>query len=92
LPTAALLEYLVGVNPGRRALVANDLRAAVELHPFGEPEADVAVQLYDELSARGQRLGWPDLQIAATALHLGEALVSNDKAFRAVPRLDVLSF
>lgn len=92
VPAAVWVEFLAGANPGRRSGLEQALQAGTYLHPFGEAEAREAVALHRELMDLGRPLKWHDLQVAATARLLGEPLVSNDQAFRHVPRLEVKPF
>jgi predicted nucleic acid-binding protein len=88
----AWVEYLAGVPLGRRHAAQADLDQTTSFEPFTRECAAVAVQLQSELLKRGARLAHNDLQIAATALHYDEPVVSNDKGFDAVPGLARLSF
>ncbi len=87
VPAAVWLEYLVGVAPRVRELAANILSRAAEIVPFDQDLADRAVLLQDELLRSGRRLGWHDLQVAATALHRHDALVTLDQGFDEVAGL-----
>lgn len=88
----AWVEYLAGVPLGRRHAAQEDLDQTTSFEPFTRECAAVAVRLQSELLKQGARLAHNDLQIAATALHYHEPLVSNDKGFDAVPGLARLGF
>lgn len=92
VPAAAWVEFLSGVNEAHRTASEAVLQAATLFHPFGVVEARAAVSIQSALRVAGRPLAWSDLQIAATAITLGEPLVSNDQAFRRVPGLDVVGF
>lgn len=90
VPTAVWVEYLTGVTPRVRAQAANILARATEVVAFDETVADRAILLQDELMRTGRRLGWHDLQVAATALHRHDALATRDEGFADVEGLQVL--
>ncbi len=92
LPAAAWIEYLAGVPHRVQPMVEADLDATTRFEPFDRPIAAVALRLQSDLLTKGKRLPWHDLQIAATAIHHGEPLVSNDTAFDRVPGLTRISF
>lgn len=87
VPAAAWVEVLHAYAPASRARVASALEQAVLFVDFTRELADEAARLQHELRREGTPLGWHDLQIATTALHFRETLVSNDQAFDAVPGL-----
>lgn len=92
VPAAAWLEYLAQFPPTRRLKVARLLEETAVFEPFTREIADEAARLQHELVREGRPLAWHDLQIAATALHFGEDLVSNDRAFQGVPGLAVTEY
>ena len=58
--------------------------------PFDSAVARVHARLWAEMSAQGQRIGPRDLLIAATAVRLGAAVLTNNVAeFARVPGLVV---
>lgn len=92
VPAAVWLEFFAGITPARREELQVELTRRTQFHAFGRAEADKAIVLWQQLERLGRPLAWHDLQVAATALALGEDLVSNDKAFRHVPGLAVKTF
>jgi predicted nucleic acid-binding protein len=92
VPAAVWVEFLFGIDLGRLEQARQELLGRAQLHAFGPVEAMEAVHLQRELREAGRLLAWHDLQVAATARAVREPLVSNDKAFRGIPGLDVASF
>ena len=92
VPAAAWLEYVTGLNAPNADPIVTELDRATVFEPFDRPHAEIARRLQVQLGAVGQALGWHDLQIAATALHLQESLVTSDAAFGRIPGLRVLPF
>lgn len=90
VPAAAWTEYLSSMRPARRHLARGILMTSTVFEPFGLELADAAAALQYELQRDGMPLGWHDLQIAATALHHRDPVVSNDGVFRRVPGLETL--
>lgn len=88
VPAAVWTEYLSGMTPAKRARAVRTLEGSVTFEPFDRTLADEAARLQHELRRAGATLGWHDLQIATTALHYGEPVVSNDEAFDGVPGLE----
>lgn len=66
------------------------MEAGTRFEPFTRQLADEAARLQFELFRAGEPLGWHDLQVATTALHYGEPVVTSDRRFEAVPGLAVL--
>lgn len=62
---------------------------ALEIEPMSPPVDSVYGALRDRLERAGLPMGANDLLIAAHALALGRALVSDDRAFARVPGLTV---
>jgi predicted nucleic acid-binding protein len=89
VPAVVWTEFLVGLPPLERQRAAAKLEASVVFEAYGREIAEGAARLGYEMAQEGNVLGIADLQVAATALHLGEPLVSNDASFRRVPGLDV---
>lgn len=89
VPAAVWTEYLSGFDPGRRPEARRVLEAAVTFEPFARVLADEAARLQHELLRAGAAVGWHDLQVAATALHYDEPLVTSDDRFERVPGLAV---
>lgn len=90
VPAAVWVEYLFAMSAEKRARAIEELDAALVFEPFTRELADAASRLQHALRARGAALGWHDLQIAVTALHHNDSLVTTDKAFEAVPDLHVV--
>ena len=90
VPAAVWVEYLFPMAAPKRTRAVEELEAAIVFEPFTREVADAASRLQHALKARGAALGWHDLQIAATALHYNEAVVTMDKAFAGVPDLHVV--
>jgi hypothetical protein len=89
IPAAAWVEYLSTFGPSQRGQAVGHLESSASFEPFTRDAADEAARLQHELMREGLGLGWHDLQIAATALHFGETLVTADKTFGGLPGLDV---
>ena len=87
IPAAVWIETLHALAPRKRAEAARELERTVTFIDVTREIADHAARLQHELRREGSPLGWHDLQIATTALHLEEPLVSNDEAFDSVPGL-----
>lgn len=90
LPSAAWTEYLSGFDPVDRDEARETLEASVTFEPFTRRLADEAARLQFELMRAGDPLGWHDIQVATTALHYDEPLVSSDERFQAVPGLGLV--
>ncbi len=89
VPAAVWLEYFAGVSVGAEASLARLLERAATFVPLDRGIVDEAVRLRHECNARGRRLSWTDLQVAGTARHLREELVSCDERFQGIPGLTV---
>ncbi|HLF17166.1 MAG TPA: type II toxin-antitoxin system VapC family toxin [Candidatus Thermoplasmatota archaeon] len=90
VPAIAWIEFLsVKVGTARQRAAAQLARGA-SLVPLDGAIVERAVDLQAALLESGRRLGWNDLQVAATALQLGEPLVALDGAFSEVPGLVVV--
>ena len=64
--------------------------AAVQILPWGRDEAKAYGALRARLESSGKTLKNMDMQIAAHAIALGAALVTNDKAFAQVDDLHTI--
>lgn len=89
VPGAVWTEYLSGFAALPREEARATLEAAVRFEPFTRALADEAARLQHELHQAGEPLGWHDLQVAATALHYDEPVVTRDAGFDVVPGLPV---
>lgn len=90
VPAAAWVEYLSGFDAKSRLRQQALLDNATIFEPFDQQIAQVACRVQNELAGIGTPLGWHDLQIAATAIHYGEAVVTADERFQQVPGLEVI--
>ena len=76
----------------RRRLLVEKAIAAFAIADFSLAEARVHARLWAQLSATGQLIGYHDMMIAATALHLGFSLATlNEQEFRRVPQLSLFA-
>lgn len=97
LPAIVLAELLVGVRligSGRQADRArsriDQLLARVPLVDFGREIAEQWAELVGELRRRGELIPANDLQVAATALHLGFGVLVGDRDEAHFRRIDGL--
>lgn len=100
LPAIVYAELLAGAyladspeRAARRRAKIDALAARVVLVEFGAEIADRWAELFARLTRSGELIPANDLAVAATALHLGSAVVvgSADEAhFSRVPDLEVL--
>lgn len=91
VPAAVWTEYLTGFPPAQRDAARSKLEAGTILEPFGRFLADEAARLQHELLRTGDQIGWHDLQVATTALHYDEPVITSEARFEAVPGLAVLA-
>jgi tRNA(fMet)-specific endonuclease VapC len=93
LPAIVLAEVLVGVRvTGRGRSNLEALLARVPLVDFGREIAERWAELVTDLRRSGRLIPGNDLQVAATAVHLGYGVLvgEQDEAhFRRVPGLRV---
>ncbi len=87
IPAMVWVEFLSPLAPHARAIATKQLEGAARFEDFDRTLADEAARLQHEMDRAGLRLAWTDLQIATTALHYNEPLISNDKGFDKVPGL-----
>jgi tRNA(fMet)-specific endonuclease VapC len=87
--TEAELLYGVARRPEARKLRAavDELLAAVDILPWTRATAHRYAIIRAELERRGRPLGPLDIMIAAHAVEHDAIVVSNDRAFSAVPGL-----
>lgn len=88
VPAAVWVEYLSPMKPAERRRAREMLEGATLIEPFERATADEAIEIQFELLGEGRRLGWHDLQVAATARSHREAIVSNDAALASVPGVE----
>lgn len=96
LPAVVLYELEAGLakqsRPERRRQL-DELAAAIEILPFGIPEAKAAAHLRAALARNGTPIGPLDTLIAGTALAHGATLVTHNVAeFRRVQGLSVVDW
>ncbi len=89
--TEAELLYGVAKRPEEKKLRAavDELLAAIDVLPWTSATARRYATIRADLERRGRPLGALDLMIAAHALEHDAMLVTNDRAFEAVPWLRV---
>lgn len=93
-------ELLIGVHRAdteqrreRRHQFVQAVLANVNIVSFDRNVAATHALIAAEMAKHGTLIGAHDLQIAATALHYGSAiLTANPREFQRVPRLQVLVF
>ena len=90
IPAAAWMEFLAGVTPAQRRPVGTFLSEAGSFVPLDRPLAEAAADLQHGFLRQGTRRGWNDLQVAATALILGEPIVSLDGGFDGIAGVEVV--
>ncbi|HUG65004.1 MAG TPA: PIN domain-containing protein [Gaiellaceae bacterium] len=80
LPAIALAEMLVGVHlTGRGREKVDALLSRVALVEFGHEIADVWARLLVDLRRAGRMIPPNDVQVAATAVHLGYGVLVGDR-------------
>lgn len=97
MPAIVLAELLVGVRSVRDPHLERVKRAAVErllarvsLVDFGREIAERWAELIVELRDRGQLIPSNDVQVAATALHLGFGVLVGERGEAHLSRIDGL--
>lgn len=90
IPAIAWMEFLWGLPPAKRQAAAGAVAAAVVIVPFDAELAAEAAALQDAAMAKGRRLSWTDLAIAATARGLGQSLCTLDETFQGLPGVRVI--
>lgn len=78
-----------GVRRARSERWLETLLTAMPVIEYDLEVARVHAALWAEMSAAGRTLGVHDQMIAATAISLGYDLATRDRAFDAVPDLDL---
>jgi predicted nucleic acid-binding protein len=91
VPAAVWVEYLSPMSAALRRKARSTLEGAVIFEAFDRDLAEEAVDLQHELFGAGRRLGWHDLQVAATARLKREELVSNDAALLDLPGIETVT-
>ncbi len=90
VPMVVWMEYLAGLRPALWSEAQRIVSRSATLVPFGQAEAHRAAVLQQACVASGRRRQWTDLQVAATAVEAGVALVTLDADFLDIPGLDVM--
>lgn len=97
MPAIVLAELLVGVRGVRDPHLERLKRSAVErllarvaLVDFGQEIAERWADLIVELRGRGQLIPSNDVQVAATALHLGFGVLVGERGEAHLSRIDGL--
>jgi len=86
--------YRAKVEPDkqRRRDFVDELCEAIPVQPITLKIARLAGQIHGEQMAKGVTIDFPDLLIAATALHLDFSVATlNTRHFRLIPGLKVVS-
>jgi predicted nucleic acid-binding protein len=91
IPAIAWMEYLTGIHPERQRLAIGMLAEMGTLVPFDRAMAELGATIQDGFLRAGRRLGWNDVQVAATALRLQEPLVTFDRDFSGIAGLRVIT-
>lgn len=94
IPAIVLYELEVGIakstSPATRTRQLEQLRAAINVLPFGDPEAKAAALIRAQLEKKGTPIGPHDVLIAGTAAAHGAILVTrNVREFQRVRGLRV---
>lgn len=90
IPAIVWLEFLVGFTGRARAARRRFLRDRFLFCPVDEDVAESALRLQDGLKTSGRPMAWADLLIAATAMHVGEPVLTAAGDFEDLPDLEVL--
>jgi tRNA(fMet)-specific endonuclease VapC len=89
-PTVVLHEVYFGEITERIPVAEIDENLNwLEALPFDRESAKQAAAIEDELEKRGEMIGRPDIQIAATVLTRGGTLITRDDHFERIDGLDV---
>jgi|TARA_B100002003_G_scaffold248931_1_gene283929 predicted nucleic acid-binding protein len=73
------VHRLQGVRQVRARALLDRWLQQLPVVPFGRPVAETHAVLGADLAGRGETMGAHDLQIAATAVHLGYDVVTRDR-------------
>src|SRR5687767_9704966 len=76
IPAAAWVEFVAGFPVRKSEALVEELDRATVFEPFDRPHAEIAARIQSQLAQAGMALSWHDLQIAATAIHLGDVLLT----------------
>jgi len=97
IPAVVLYELEYGIakssSPKKRAKQLEELCALVEVLTFGTKEAKTSATIRAVFEKKGTPIGPYDVMIAGTALSRQGVLVTNNtKAFRRVPKLQIIDW
>lgn len=84
-----LLEFLRGIPPEKRAPAKALLEEAYDVVGISNRAILEYCDLYESLKKRGEMLPDADLIIGATALALGEPLLTKDKGMKRLKELGI---
>jgi len=97
MPAIVLAELLAGAYAVRDPLLGHRKRAALEhllarvpLVDFGREMAERWAELVTELRGRGELIPANDVQVAATALHLGFGVLVGERGEAHLSRIEGL--
>jgi predicted nucleic acid-binding protein len=90
IPAVAWMEVLSGAPQGREAATGELLSEIGSFVPLTRSMAETGAVLQGSLARAGKRVGWNDLQVMATALELGEPVVTLDRDFSGIAGLKVI--
>ncbi len=90
IPAVAWMEYLSGFRTDEQASAVAILESIGTLAPFDQPVAQLAGVLQSGFLRSGRRMQWNDVQVAATALHLRDAVVTLDGDFSGIAGLEAI--
>ncbi len=100
LSTISIIELTHGIyraksdtSRTRRATYSEELIRDLPVHPVSLSIAQLAGKIEGEQAARGIAIGFEDLIIGVTALHLGYGVATlNLRHFALIPNLPISSF
>ena len=98
LSSITITELLIGVHRAanakikiKRSAFVEHIIASISCLSFGEKEARIYAQILNELYRKNITIGTHDMQIAATAIAKGYAVLTmNEKDFSRIAGLEVL--
>ena len=99
ISSVTISELLLGVyfadhesRKVKRSAFVENIVGSMMILPFGEEEARVYAEISAYLKVKGVTIGIHNLMIGATAIASGcKILTMNEKDFKRIPGLDVLS-
>lgn len=90
IPAVVWMEVLAGAPQERRASAGGRLAEIGSCVPLTREIAELGAVLQGGLARAGKRMGWNDIQVAATALSLREPVVTLDRDFSGIAGLEVV--